>query len=171
MARRNGVKPNSAPSGQRRAAAEIRRYKALELYKGGATEPQIAEALGVDKALVHRDIKRVLNDLAERHVGVAEQVRGLQMERYTTLLSRWWPGALNGDEASTKMVLSILHRISEINGVIPDRPLITIDQRSINLTQGEITFSSEAASGNELSDGDIQATDAVPETGSGDILD
>ena len=168
--KRNGIKPNSAPTGQRRAVAETRRYKMLELYKGGATETQIAEALGVDKALVHRGIKRVLSDLAEKHAGVADQVRGLQMERYTTLLSRWWPGALAGDEASTKMVLSILHRISEINGVIPDRPLITIDQRSINLTQGEITFSIEAASGNEITDGDLQKTDVISETRGGDIL-
>jgi hypothetical protein len=169
MPRRNRVAPNSAPTGQRRAVAETRRYQMLELYKGGATEPQIAEALGVDKALVHRDIKRVLNDLAEKHVGVADQVRGLQMERYTTLLSRWWPGALGGDETSTKMVLSILHRISEINGVIPDRPLITIDQRSISLTQGDITFSIEGASGNELN-GNIQEADTISETGSRDIL-
>jgi hypothetical protein len=104
---------------------------------------------------------------------MADQIRGLQMERYTTLLSRWWPQALAGDEAATKMVMSIMHRISEINGVIPKEPLITIDQRAINLTQGEVTFSIEAASGNHLngSDGDVQTAQPLPEAAGGDLLD
>ena len=96
------------------------------------------------------------------------------MERYTTLLSRWWPQALAADETATKMVLSIMHRISEINGVIPDKPLITIDQRSIQLTQGEVTFSIEAASASynngNGSDGDLSQTEALPEASGGDIL-
>jgi uncharacterized protein YpbB len=162
------------PTAQIRAAAETRRYQMLELHKGGATERQIAEALGVDKALVHRDIKRVLNDLAQKYSGVADQVRGLQMERYTTLLSRWWSPALNGDAEATSMVLKIMHRISEINGVIPKEPLITIDSRSINLTQGEVTFSIEAASdinaNEEIPEGSIPPPLPVSETGSRDIL-
>ena len=130
--------------------------------------------MGLDKAYVHRSIKRVLNDLAEKYSGMADQIRGLQMERYTTLLARWWPQALAGDEAGTKMVMSIMHRISEINGVIPKEPLITIDQRAIHLTQGEVTFSIEAASGNYLNgngpDGDLPEAGALPETTGGDIL-
>ena len=94
------------------------------------------------------------------------------MERYTTLLATWWRQAINGDEAATKMVIQIMHKISEINGVIPDRPLITIDQRSINMTQGEVTFSIEAASANYTngSTGDLQATEALPEAAEGDLL-
>jgi len=142
--------PGLHPTKAVRVNAEVRSYKVLELVKAGATERQIAETLGVARSLVHVDITRVLNDLAERYSGLADQIRGLQMERYTTLLSRWWKGALDGYEAATKMVLSIMHRISEINGVIPKEPLITIDSRSINLTQSEFTFSIEAASGNYL---------------------
>lgn len=161
------------PTAQKRALAETRRYQMLELFKAGATEKQIADTLGVDKALVHRGIKRVLNDLAEKYSGVADEVRGLQMERYTTLLSRWWSQALAGDERATRMVLQIMHRISEINGVIPDKPLISIDQRSIHLNQGEVTFSIEAASGstNEINSTEDQLSETVviPETGTGDI--
>ena len=122
----------------------------LELTKAGATERQIAEALGVSRGLVNRDVKAILKELAKSYSRTADSVRALQMERYTTLLSKWWPQALTGDEAATKMVLQIMHRISEINGVIPNEPLITIDQRSISLTQGEVTFNIEAASGNYL---------------------
>ena len=165
--------PGLYPTPQKRAEWELRRYQMLELYKGGATEKQIGETLGVDKSQVHRDIKRVLNDLAERHIGMADQMRALQMERYTTLLSRWWPQALNADETATKMVMSIMHRISEINGVIPKEPLITIDQRAIHLTQGEVTFSIEAASGNYLNgngpDGDVPEAQSLPEATGGDL--
>jgi hypothetical protein len=38
-------------------------------------------------------------------------------------------------------VVGIMERVAKINGVIPKEPLITIDQRAIHLTQGEVTFS------------------------------
>jgi hypothetical protein len=165
--------PGLYPTPQKKAEFELRRYQMLELYKGGATEKQIGEALGVDRSQVHRSIKRVLNDLAVKYSGMADQIRALQMERYTTLLARWWPQALNADETATKMVMSIMHRISEINGVIPKEPLITIDHRAIHLTQGEVTFSIEAASGNYLNgngpDGDVPETQSLPEATGGDI--
>lgn len=172
MAKRK--QPGHYPTNQKKAEWELRRYEMLELYKGGASERQIGETMGLDRSYVHRSIKRVLKDLAQKYSGTADHVRGLQMERYTTLLSRWWPQALAADETATKMVLSIMHRISEINGVIPDKPLITIDQRSIQLTQGEVTFSIEAASASynngNGSDGDLSQTEALPEASGGDIL-
>ena len=164
--------PGHYPTAQVRAAAEVRRYQTLELYKGGATEKQIAETLGVSKALVHKDIKRVLSDLAHKYMGMADAIRALQMDRYNTLLSRWWPQALNGDAEATRMVMSIMHRISEINGVIPKEPLITIDQRSIHLTQGEVTFSIEAASDNQNGNSPdhlISETAPISEATVGDI--
>jgi hypothetical protein len=164
--------PGHYPTAQVRAAAEVRRYETLELYKSGMTEVQIAEKLSVSKALVHKDIKRVLGDLAQKYSGMADAIRALQMDRYSTLLSRWWPQALNGDAEATRMVMSIMHRISEINGVIPKEPLITIDQRSIHLTQGEVTFSIEAAHDNtngNSSEHLLSQTRVIPETGIGDI--
>jgi hypothetical protein len=156
--------PHASPTPQVRVNAEARRYQMLELYKGGATERQIADVLGVDRALVHRDIKRVLAELAEKYANVADEIRGLQMERYTTLLQRWWQPAVAGEEQATKMVLQIMHRISEINGVIPDKPLISIDQRSIQLQQGEVTFSIEAASASYEPNGSLPATEPISET-------
>jgi hypothetical protein len=41
-----------------------------------------------------------------------------------------------------------MERMAKINGVIPDRSLVTVDQRAIHLDRGEVTFSIEAASGN-----------------------
>jgi hypothetical protein len=164
MAQAKPRHPHANPTPQDRVNAETRRYQMLELYKGGATERQIAEVLQVDRALVHRDIKRVLRELAEKYANVADEIRGLQMERYTTLLQRWWQPAVGGDEHATKMVLQIMHRISEINGVIPDKPLISIDQRSIQLQQGEVTFSIEAASANYEPNGQLPPAEPIPET-------
>jgi hypothetical protein len=58
------------------------------------------------------------------------------MERYITLLSRWWQQALAGDEASTNMVLRIMARIDQINGIIPDKPLIDMRTQTIQVGEG-----------------------------------
>ncbi len=42
----------------------------------------------------------------------------------------------------------IMERVAKINGVIPDRSLVTVDQRAIHLDGGEVTFSIAPASGN-----------------------
>jgi len=42
----------------------------------------------------------------------------------------------------------IMERVAKINGVIPDRSLVTVDQRALHLDGGEVTFSIAAASGN-----------------------
>ena len=163
--------PGFSPKAAQRVLAETRRYQILELTKSGATERQIAETLQVQRSFVHKELKKVLSDLAQKHSGTADHVRGLQMERYSTLLSTWWRPTLAGDEAATKMVLSIMHRISEINGVVPDKPLISIDHRSISMTQGEVTFSIEAASANYTNgSGDLSQTKSLSETAEGDLL-
>ena len=41
-----------------------------------------------------------------------------------------------------------MERVAKINDVIPDRSLITVDQRAFHLDGGEVTFSIAAANGN-----------------------
>ena len=108
----------------------------LELTKGGATERQIAQTLGVSRGLVHREIKRVLEELARTHSGTADDVRLMQMERYVSLLARWWPLAISGDERATNMVLRIMSRIDQINGIIPNEPLISMTNQTLQLGEG-----------------------------------
>jgi len=96
----------------------------LELTKAGRTEKEIAEHLGVAKSLVHRDVKRILDELARSATRTADSVRSLQNERYLSLLSRWWVLAIQGDAEATAMVLRIMGRIDTINGIVPDKPLI-----------------------------------------------
>ena len=128
--------PGHNPTKAMRVVAEERRYKMLELTKAGATERQIAKALGVDKSLVHKDVKTVLQELAKMHSKTADSVRALEMERYVALLSRWWQPAMAGDEAATNMVLKIMQRIDVINGIVPDRPLIDMRTQTIQLGEG-----------------------------------
>ena len=74
---------------------------------------------------MHRDIKRALGDLAHESIGAADELRALQMERYTQLLLSWWQSAKVTPEG-LKNVLQIMGRIDSINGLIPNRPLINM---------------------------------------------
>ena len=167
--------PGLNPTAQIRANAEVRRYQTLELFKGGATEKQIAETLGVSKGLVHRDIKRVLSDLAKMASRTADSVRAMQMERYTSLLSRWWLRAMNGDAEATRMVLSIMARIDVVNGIIPDKPMIDMRTQTIQVGDGlglmELAKVIANGSGefgtNGFSPPDTGESDTVSEGGSG----
>jgi hypothetical protein len=109
-----------------RAAAEIRRYQTIQLYVNGATERAIAQQLGVSPSLVHKDIKRVLKDLARDNEGAADEIRALQMQRYNQLLFSWFGIAKTSIEG-LRSVLQIMKRIDEINGLIPDKPLINME--------------------------------------------
>jgi len=173
MANQQGLSPTKA----QRIAAETRRYQMLELAKAGATERQIADTLGVARSLVHREIKRVLGDLAQAASHTADSVRALQMERYTTLLSRWWPQALNGDLEATKMVMSVMARIDVINGIIPDKPMIDMRTQTIQVGDGDglglmelarvIANGSGEFGTNGFSPPDTGEPDGVSEGGSG----
>tara|TARA_Y100000310_G_scaffold282378_1_gene303527 strand:- start:2411 stop:2947 length:537 start_codon:yes stop_codon:yes gene_type:complete len=126
--------PGLYPTKAVRVTAEERRYQMLQLTKGGFTEVEIAKTLDVSPSLVHEGVKKVLADMAAKAEGTANEVRALQMERYNTLLSKWWPLAMAGGNLdATEMVLKILAQISRINGVIPDAPLINVDARTMNV--------------------------------------
>ena len=45
-------------------------------------------------------------------------------------------------------MVGIMERVANINGVIPYGSLVTVDQRSVHLVDGEVTFNIEGASGN-----------------------
>jgi hypothetical protein len=125
-----------SPTKGQRVNAETRRYHMLELTKAGATERQISETLGVNKSYVHREVKKVLSALAQSYSKTADTVRALQMERYIQLLSKWWQQAITGEEAATNMVLKIMSRIDQINGIIPDKPLIDMRTQTIQMSEG-----------------------------------
>jgi hypothetical protein len=75
-------------------------------------------------------------------------MRALLNIRYEELFHAYYDQAVGGDTEATKIVVGIMERVAKINGVIPDRSLVTVDQRAIHLDGGEVTFSLAAASGN-----------------------
>ncbi len=86
--------------------------------------------------------------MAREHAEEAANLRALLNIRYEELFNAYYDQAIAGDTEATKIVVGIMERVAKINGVIPDRSLVTVDQRSVHLADGEVTFNIEAASGN-----------------------
>ena len=108
----------------------------------GATEQAIAEQVGVSKTQIHNDIHRRLAEVRRDDKEAVQLEYNLQRARYERLLLRWWSQAIGpADDQSaraTGIVLDILRRLDTIGGLIPDKPLIQLQQQ--NLIVGGVTF-------------------------------
>ena len=58
--------------------------------------------------------------------------------RHETLFRAYYDRAVAGDAEATKICVGIMERMAKINGVIPDRSLVTVDQRSVHVDGGGI---------------------------------
>ena len=109
----------------------------------GATEQMSADQLGVSKAQVWNDVKRRLSEVRRDDVEAVEQEYNLQKTRYERLLLRWWNQAIGADDdqsaRATSIVLDILRRLDTIGGLVPEKPLIQLQQQ--NILMGGMTFS------------------------------
>jgi len=142
------MRPTTQKQASKRAEIAVRRHKALELKIAGHSDRAIARMLDVDVSTAHRDVKNVLEAMAREHAEEAANLRALLNIRYEELFHAYYDQAVGGDVEATKIVVGIMERVAKINGVIPDKSLVTVDQRSVHLADGEVTFSIEAASGN-----------------------
>ena len=133
MAKQNGNK----------IIAEQRRSQVIQLKMAGATEQMIADQLGVSKAQVWNDVKRRLTEVRRDDVEAVQQEYNLQKSRYERLLLRWWNPAIGADDdqsaRATSIVLDILRRLDTIGGLVPEKPLIQLQQQ--NILVGGMTFS------------------------------
>ena len=123
----------------KRVQIELRRFKALDLKVKGYSDRAIARELGVAVATAHGDVRKVLEDLARKHIEEAANLRALLNLRYESLLQTYYQPALTGDIDSAKMVVGIMERVAKINGVIPDKSLVTVDQRALKFDK-PVTF-------------------------------
>jgi hypothetical protein len=125
-----------------RIAAELRRSQVLQLKQAGASEQAIADQLGVSKTQINNDVKRRLAEIRKGDTDAVEQEYTLQKSRYERLLLRWWSQATGPDDAqaarATGIVLDILRRLDTIGGLIPEKPLIQLQQQ--NVMVGGVTF-------------------------------
>ena len=133
MAKQNGNK----------IIAEQRRSQVIQMKMAGATEQTIADQLGVSKAQVWNDVKRRLSEVRRDDAEAVQQEYNLQKSRYERLLLRWWSQAIGADDdesaKATSIVLDILRRLDTIGGLVPEKPLIQLNQQ--NVLVGGITFS------------------------------
>ena len=146
----------SPRKGETTAKADVRRFELLQAAKAGTSQKRIAEVLGVSQQYVSQETRKILDVLARENSDAADKVRALQNERLTHLIQAYWSKAIGYVDASGNRIepdlkhgeflLKVLDRVSAINGVIPDQPLINIDQRSITVADKEMTFSIERAS-------------------------
>ena len=143
----NEMRPTTQKQASKRAEIAVRRHKALDLKIAGHSDRAIARILDVDVSTAHRDVKNVLEAMAREHAEEAANLRALLNIRYEALFHAYYDQAVAGDAEATKICVGIMERMAKINGVIPDRSLVTVDQRSVHLADGEVTFSIEAASG------------------------
>jgi len=112
------------------------------LKQAGASEQAIAEQLGVSKTQINNDVKRRLAEIRKGDTEAVEQEYTLQKSRYERLLLRWWSQATGPDDnqaaRATGIVLDILRRLDTIGGLIPEKPLIQLQQQ--NVMVGGVTF-------------------------------
>ena len=110
--------------------AELRRHRMLELRVAGYTEREIADELEVSQTLVHQGIKKELAEQGSSAGEIADEVRRLEMARYTSLVNKWWDKASSDAEAA-RIVLKTCSQIDKIHGIIPDKPLIDMRNQTI----------------------------------------
>jgi len=112
------------------------------LKQAGASEQAIADQLGVSKTQINNDVKRRLAEIRKADTEAVEQEYTLQKSRYERLLLRWWSQATGPDDTqaarATGIVLDILRRLDTIGGLVPDKPLIQLQQQ--NVMVGGATF-------------------------------
>lgn len=150
-------------------ARQQRRMRVLQSKVAGASVRQIAEQEGVSAGQIQKDVNRALGELSKEHIGHADQVRSMQMERYNQLLLRWYQPALRQDAEATNIVLKIMDKISQINGVIPDKPLIAIQQNAFG-DSTPVTFIIENANNDDSNSNQIPTPESLPEATQGDLL-
>ena len=122
--------------------AEQRRSQVIQMKMSGQTEQAIADQLGVSKAQVWNDVHRRLSEVRRDDTEAVQQEYTLQKSRYERLLLRWWSQATGPDDTqaakATGIVLDILRRLDTIGGLVPDKPLIQLNQQ--NVMVGGVTF-------------------------------
>jgi len=69
----------------------------------------------------------------------AANLRALLNLRYERLFHSYFDQAVAGDNEAAKTVMGILDRMAKINGLIPDKSLVTVDQRAMKFNE-PVTF-------------------------------
>ena len=128
-------------NGKKIALAQ-RRHRVIQAKIEGRSEAEIAEQEGVAQYTIWKDIRAYLGEVRREDKEAVQAEYDLQRARYERLLLRWWDQAIGGDSdhaaRATGIVLDILRRLDTIGGLIPEKPLIQLQQQ--NVMVGGVTF-------------------------------
>ena len=128
-------------NGKKIALAQ-RRHRVIQAKILERSEAEIAEQEGVAQYTIWKDIRAYLGEVRREDKEAVQAEYDLQRARYERLLLRWWSQATGPDDTqaarATGIVLDILRRLDTIGGLIPEKPLIQLQQQ--NVMVGGVTF-------------------------------
>ena len=126
----------------KKIAISQRRHRVIQAKIAGRSEAEIAEQEGVAQYTIWKDIRAYLGEVRREDKEAVQAEYDLQRARYERLLLRWWDHAISEDSdhavRATGIVLDILRRLDTIGGLIPEKPLIQLQQQ--NVMAGGVTF-------------------------------
>jgi hypothetical protein len=103
---------------------------------------------------IWKDMRAYLGEVRREDKAAVQAEYDLQRARYERLLLRCWDHAIGEDSdhaaRATGIVLDILRRLDTIGGLIPEKPLIQLQQQNVTV-DGVVTFADllqEAIDGN-----------------------
>ena len=128
-------------NGKKIALAQ-RRHHVIQAKFAGRSEAEIAEQEGVAQYTIWKDIRAYLGEVRREDKEAVQAEYDLQRARYERLLLRWWSQATGPDDTqaarATGIVLDLLRRLDTIGRLIPEKPLIQLQQQ--NVMVGGATF-------------------------------
>jgi len=99
-----------------KAAVEERRSRVAQLYKGGATQTQIAKSLNVSVATVNTDLTEIFEGWRATQQASIADAATVDLMRVDDLLLALTPGARSGDTAAVRAYQSLLEHRAKIYG-------------------------------------------------------
>ena len=85
--------------------------------------------------IIWKNILAYLGEVRREDKAAIQVGYDLQRARYERLLLRWWDHAIGEDNdhaaKATGIVLDILRRLDTIGGLIPEKPLIQLQQQNV----------------------------------------
>jgi DNA-binding CsgD family transcriptional regulator len=94
-----------------------REERIIPYLLSGASLRRTADAVGVDKNTVQRDIRRILQRWAEESEEDRAALAGMINQRYERLLLSFWPDSMTGNVEAAGVVLKVLKGLREMFGL------------------------------------------------------
>lgn len=88
--------------------------QAVELRKAGLNWQQISEQLNIPQKTVWEKVHKYLNKIVAEPT---DEMRQLHYERYNFMLSRLWPGVINGNTNAVNSAMNVMGKIEKLYGL------------------------------------------------------